>query len=164
MGIGMRRMAAALVGGGAAVLLFLGSAPTTEIAPFIWERPEPLVWRAPVRTVSIPDEPIDDPPARKVISDPPWRTVLPAGQAFLHVEDAEGFPVEEVWVSWVCVSEREQSPEIRIPVTGGERIRGLGECFFQVVSADGEVLSEDLPVSLARGDLTDIWLVINSGP
>ena len=87
--------------------------------------------------------------------------MLPTGQAFLHVEDRDGYAVDEVWVSWVCASETDRGPEMRIPVDGGERVRGLGECFFQAVGEDGEPLSVDLPVTLERGDLVDVWLVVD---
>jgi len=91
----------------------------------------------------------------------PWQAILPAGQAYLHVEDQSGLAVDDAYVSWVCQSDHDRGPEIRIPVTGGERIRARGECYFQATDADGIALSDDLSVTLDRGDVTDIWLVVD---
>ncbi len=162
----MRRLTAALVGGGMAILLFLGTTPSTDVEVPTLVPHVPLAWRSPVRWVEpmpseVETEVHEEPPPPAPASAPPWRALLPSAQAFLHVEDGDGYPVDDVWVSWVCVSNSDRGPEIRVPVEDGERIRGLGDCLFQAVDSNGSALSDDLEVSLQRGDVTDVWLVID---
>lgn len=102
------------------------------------------------------------PPAERApIPEPPWQAVIASARAVLHVEDGLGMSVEDAWVSWTCVTDSDRGPEIRIPVVGGERIQGHGDCFFQAVDERGVGLSDDVAVTLHRGEIVDVWLVVD---
>ena len=163
----MRHLAVAILSSVAAVLLWAALIPTTSNLPPPPPAEEPLTWYSPQRTVqraapsSVPQAARASLPSLSKADTAPY-TPQPAGRVTIHVEDVDGTPIDDLWLSWVCQGSDGRGPEIRMPVEGGEDIDGIGDCYFQAVDGDGNAYSNDFPVALGSGEHLDVWLVVDS--
>jgi len=162
----MRHLATALLSSLAAVLLWAALTPVPQETKRPPAADVPLTWSSPhlTRNTNSQHRVWKDPVDTESVSSPEQRPSVPhapSGWATLHVEDGDGYPVEDLWISWVCEGAAGKSPEIRAPISSGEHIDGVGDCYFQAVDDDGAPYSEDLPVTLESGEHLDIWLVVD---